>query len=340
MAASAYLAPAPVARRVRGYFAPVNRSSGTPAIFDPAEMGAFSLDVPPAPWVSLGWLKNFARKAGSKSTAVMTGVPAGTLEQARETVEAEVSCEFLSWTKLTMALATGSQHMNLLAAATGATGAADGAQGSAAVPIQTGATATMLPMAQADAAKFAAGQMVVVDVDYTGQTGFVGSPVSGAYVKAGLASTLTDVDYVRRVSFNVALVASSGATGLTLAEALPGGAPVVAGTAQMKAQAVVGFVDREGGSFYQEWSGLFVMEGGQGERIFFYYPRLQAVGGAAEATKMLDAKRNANAGANSESGLERVMLEGLWRALPVTDALDGERVVCFRSFLPAANALI
>jgi hypothetical protein len=259
---------------------------------------------------------------------VLAGAPAAVLEQVRETVDAEVSCEFQSWTKLTMALATGSQHMNLLAPAAGAGSAADGGVGAAAVTIQTGATATMLPMASVDAAKFSAGQIVVVDVDYTGQTGFVGSPYSGAYVK----TALFDVDYVRRVSFNLALVASSGATGLTLAEALPGGAPVVTGSAPMKAQAVMGFVDREGGSFYQEWSGLFVMEGGQGERIFYYYPRLQAVSGAAETVKLLDAKAG--------STLERVMLAGAWRALPVTDGLDGERVVCYRSFLPAANALI
>ena len=55
----------------------------------------------------------------------------------------------------------------------------------------------------------------------------------------------------------------------------------------MKVQAVTGFVDREGGSFYQEWSGLFVMEGGQGERIFFHYPRLQTMGSAAEVASAL-----------------------------------------------------
>ena len=329
MTATSYMAPAPVTRRVRGYFAPVNRTSGSssPTVFDPAEMGRFSLDAPPAPWASLGWLKNFARRSASKSAQILTGIPAATLEQTRETVDAQVSCEFLSWTKLTMALATGSQHMNLLVPATGAAGAADGAAAVPAVTIQSGATATMLPMAQADAAKFAAGQMVVVDVDNTGQTGYVGSPVAGAYVRTALA----DVDYVRRVSFNVALVASSGATGLTLSEVLPGGAPVVTGTSPMKAQAAVGFVDREGGSFFQEWSGLFVMEGAQGERIFYYYPRLQAIGGAAETGSLLQAKG---------STLERVLLTGTWRALPVTDGIDGDRVVCYRSFLPAANALV
>jgi len=50
---------------------------------------------------------------------VLTGIPSATLEQVRETLEAQVSFEFLSWTKLTMALATGSQHMNLLAPASG-----------------------------------------------------------------------------------------------------------------------------------------------------------------------------------------------------------------------------
>jgi hypothetical protein len=46
-------------------------------------------------------------------------------------------------------------------------------------------------------------------------------PVAGAYVR----QALTDVDYIRRVTFNVALVSQVNSTGLTLAEPLPGGAP-------------------------------------------------------------------------------------------------------------------
>jgi hypothetical protein len=328
--ASSYLAAAPVVRRVRGYFAAVNRGTGTPVLFDAAEMGGFSLDTPPAPWVSLGWIQDFKRVAGSKTAPILTGIPAAVLEQTRESVEAQVGFQFLSWTKLTMALATGSQHMNLLAPAAGAAAAADGGTGVGAKAVLAGATATLLPLASADAATFTAGQTVVVDVDYTGQTGFVGSPVSGAYVK----TALTDVDYVRRVSFNVARVASvatTGLAGLTLADALPGGAPVT-GTGGMKVQAIEGFVDREGGSFFQEWSALFVMEGGQGERIFFHYPRLQSLGSAAEGSSLLAA--------GSGSTLARVLLEGAYRALPVTDPLDGERVVCYRSFLPAKAALV
>jgi len=264
------------------------------------------------------------RKPTSKSAALLTGIPAAPLEQVRETLQAQVSLQFLSWTKLTMALATGSQHMNVLAAASGAAPAADGAQASPAVIPQSGSTSTSIVLALSDAAKFAPGSIVAVDADYTGQTGFVGTPIAAAYVR----QALTDVDYVRRVTFNVALVAQVSSTGLTLAEPLPGGAP--AGGA--KVQTVTGFVDREGGSFYQEWSALFVMQGSQGERIFFHYPRLQPMVGAEEVVIPLNAKNH--------NGQSRVLLKGQFLALPVTDPLDGERIVCYRGFLPAANALV
>jgi hypothetical protein len=179
-------------------------------------------------------------------------------------------------------------------------------------------------LAPADAATFSTVSIIALDADYTGQTGYVGTPVSGAYVR----KALTDVDYIRRVTFNVALVSAVTTTGLTLAEALPAGAPA----AGSKLQAVTGFVDREGGSFYQEWSALFVMEGSQGERIFYYYPRLQTMAGAQEAVLPLDGKE--------KNGLGRVLLKGQFLALPVTDPLDGERVVCYRSFLPAKCALV
>ena len=324
MAANWFSAPAPVARRVRGYFAPVNRVAQTPVIFDSAKQGGFSLDTPPAPWISLGWIQGFTRKPGSKTSPVRTGIPASTLHQVRETLEAQVSFEFLSWTKLTMALATGSQHMNLLAPAVGSAAAANGAQASAAVSLQSGSSASSIQLAAADAAKFTAGSVVALDADYTGQTGFIGAPVAGAYVR----QALTDVDYIRRVTFNVALVSQVTSNGLTLAEPLLGGAPLP-GT---KLQAVTGFVDREGGSFYQEWSALFVMEGSQGERIFFHYPRLQTMTGAEEAAIPLSGK--------NQGGQARVLLKGQFMALPVTDPLDGEKVICYRSFLPAAKALV
>ena len=368
MTATWFSAPAPVARRVRAYFAPVNRAAQTPVLFDPSQQGAFNLDAPPAPWIDLGWIQGFARRSLSQSTPLLTGIPAAALEQVRQTLEAQVSLEFLSWTKLTMALATGSQHMNLLAVAGSSSPAADGAAAAPAVTPQSGSTGTSILLASSDAAKFVPGLAVAVDVDYTGQTGYVGSPVSGAYVR----SALTDVDYIRRVTFNVVLVAQVSSSGLTLASPLPGGAPAVGA----KVQAVTGFVDREGGSFYQEWSALFAIAGSQGERIFFYYPRLQPMIGAEETALPLDergasSRRGTSEGATvhvthlaqgggnqspqsmahrtiavhqaapgSISGQSRLLLKAQFLALPVTDPLDGERIVCYRSFLPAPNALV
>jgi hypothetical protein len=324
MAANWFSAPAPVTRRVRGYFAPVNRASQTPQVFDPSEQGRFALDAPPAPWIDLGWMQGLTRKSVSKISPLLTGIPASPQEQIRQTLQAHLAVQFLSWTKLTMALATGSQHMNVLAPASGATPAATGAQASSAVAVESGSSASMILLSSTDAAQFSPGSIVAVDVDYTGQTGFVGSPVSGAYVR----QALTDVDYVRRVTFNVALVAEVTSSGLALASSLIGGAPA----ANTKAQLVTGFVDREGGCFSQEWSALFLMAGSQGERIFYHYPRLQPMAGAEEAVTPLDGK--------NKNGQSRVQLVGQFLALPVTDPLDGERVVCYRSFLPALNALV
>jgi hypothetical protein len=312
MSASWFSAAAPVARRVRAYFAPVDRAAQAPAMFEASRAEGFDLDAPPAPWISLGWIQGFTRAATGKSGAVMTGIPAAPLEQVRESLDAELSFQFLAWNKLTMALATCSQHMNLLDPA------------STAVSIRSGSTASSIALAPADLAGFVAGSIIAVDSDHTGQTGFVGSPISGAYVR----QPLNDVDYIRRVTFNVALVSQVTPAGLVLAEPLPGGVP----GASAKAQAVCGFIDRLGGSFYQEWSGLFVIEGSQGERIFFHYPRLQAMKDAEEMAVPLAPR--------GKGALDRIALKAQFRAMPVTDPIDGERVLCYRSFLPAPKALV
>jgi hypothetical protein len=295
-----------------------------PVLFDPSQQGSFVLESPPLPWIDLGWIQDFTRKPVGRTAPVLTGIPASPLEQVRESLAAHVSLQFLSWTKLTMALATGSQHMNLLAPLSGAANAADGTQAASAVTLQSGSTASSIALSATDAAKFSPGSIISVDVDYTGQTGYVGTPISGAFVR----QAITDIDYVRRVTFNVALVSQVSTVGLTLAAPLPGGAPV----AGAKVQAVKGFVDREGGSFYQEWSALFVLQGSQGERIFFHYPRLQTMASAQEAVLPLNSKL--------QSGQSRILLEGQYLALPVLDPLDGERVLCYRSFLPSPNALV
>src|SRR6185437_16572868 len=86
-----FSAPAPVTRRVRAYFAPVNRAAQTPVLFDPSQSASFDMDAPPAPWIDLGWIQNFARKSASKSTSILTGIPAAALEQTRGTLEAHLA---------------------------------------------------------------------------------------------------------------------------------------------------------------------------------------------------------------------------------------------------------
>jgi hypothetical protein len=312
----------PTTQRVRAYFAPVNRASESATVFDPSVNGQFSLSSPPAPWIDLGWIEDFSRKSLSKTSGLVTGSPGVTQFQVRETVDASVSFRFKTWSKLTMALSAGSQHMNLLAPAAGATQNGSGSKGATAVNLaSSGSTATFLYMSSVTG--FAAGAIVVVDADYAGTTGFVGAGVAAAYVQSA-ASVNSDPDYTRRVSFNVARVSQVTSSGLQLAQPLIAGVP--ANT--MRVQQVLGFVDREGGNFFQEWSGLFVMAGEQGERILFYYPRLQAVGSAAEAATALAAP------------LESIALSASFVTLPVTDANDGQQVVCFRSFLPSAMTLI
>ncbi|HTW48547.1 MAG TPA: hypothetical protein VMD92_11390 [Acidobacteriaceae bacterium] len=316
----------PMGRSVRAYFAPVNRAAQQPTIFDPSAAGQFSLSAPPAPWIGLGWIENFTRKSASKLGDLMTGSPAATLYQVRETLDATVSLRFKAWSKLSMALASGSEHMNLIVPAAGGAANGSGSKGVPPVNLAAGSTATFLALAASDAAGFAAGSIVTCDVDYAGQTGYVGSGVSAAYVQSA-AAVNSEPDYIRRVSFNVARVASvaTGTTpGLNLAQPLIAGVPA----AGMRVQPICGFVDREGGSFFQEWSALFLVEGEQGERIFFHYPRLQSMAGSAEGVAAMAAP------------LERIALSASFRALPVTDANDGAQVVCFRSYLPSAAVLV
>lgn len=315
-------AVAPVTRRVRAYFAPVNRAAGVPALFDAAQMGGFPLDAPPAPWIDLGWCTKFARKSATKVEALRTGAPAVVQTQVRSEIEATVSLEFESWGKLQMALAAGSQQMNLLATATGAAANGSGGSAAAAIPLAAGSTATTLNVGAASS-EFNVGDLVAVDLDYIGQVGFVGSGVSGAYVSSS-AAVNGDVNYVRRVSLNVGRVIAIASGTLQLGAALPAGAPATG----MQVSRLVGFVDREGGGWFQEWSALFVTEGEQGDRVIYHYPRLQPTQGAAESGEVLAGT------------LQRVRLAGAFRALPVKDANDGETVLCFRSYLPATMRTI
>jgi hypothetical protein len=309
----------PTTTHIRAYFAPVDRTAAAPTLFDPAQLGAFSLDAPPTPWIDLGAISQFVRKSGTKYQPLLAGAPAVAVSHARTEVDATVAFEFDAWGKLQSALASGSQQTNLLATAPGAT--PNGSGGTAEPPVvilPTGTTATALNVGATAAAQFAPGTLIAVDSDYTGQTGYVGAGVSAAYIR-NAASIGGDINYIRRCTLNVAVVQSIADGTLQLAAPLPAGAP----TAGMQISRVIGFCDREGASFFQEFSALFIAEGTQGDRVIFHYPRLQPMQASSEHTEAL------------ASPLTRIRLAAAFRALPVRDAADGETVVAFRSYIPA-----
>ncbi len=331
-AAGVLAAGSPVSRRVRAWFAPIDRSSnGQATVFDAAQMGGVALDAMPAPWVDLGACRSFVRRSGTKVEAVRAGSPVTAREQVRTQAEATVEVAFEDWGKLQLALSAGVQQMNLLATAAGAGASGSGGTAASAVPLVTtdggapsaASTATTLDVGVANAGLFPVGAMVAVDVDYAEQTGYVGSGASGGYVSSS-AAIGPDVDYVRRVTLNVGLVAGVSGGVLTLAAPLIAGVP----TAGMRVSRVVGFVDREGGGFFQEWTGLFCQEGEQGDRVWFFYPRLQAMAGAAEQAEVLAGP------------LAQVRLIGIFRALATKDGADGSQVLCYRSYVPAAMRMV
>ncbi len=127
-----------------------------------------------------------------------------------------------------------------------------------------GSTATELIFGAGAVGSFSVDDILAVDADYQQQTGYVGSPIAGAYVK-NATDVLLDASYLRRVTFNVGRVATKTATSVLLAQPLIGGIPAT----NANAQKVIAFVDREGGSFFQEWSALFVVEEETGGRICF-----------------------------------------------------------------------
>ena len=300
----------PAVRRVRGYFAPVNRLTATPTAFDPTTAAAFDPDTPPAPWMDLGWIDGFSRASETKLQVVESGAPGTVLLQGRQSVGATVSMTFERWSKLTMALACGAQQTNVLKA------------GANPVVITAASSTATFLSTPSGAGTIQAGDMIAVDMDYTGQTGYVGAGASAAYLATAITSG--DLHWIRRMTLNVGRVTAVTATGLQLAEPLLAGVPAQG----MQAQSMVALQDREGGTFFQEWSGLFCMQGEQGDALFFYYPRLQTMAGPAEMTVTITAP------------LSQILLNGRFVALPVLDPMDGSQVCCYRTYLPRANAQV
>jgi len=312
---------APAARLVRAYAAPVDRSAGSITAFDPASYVNFNLDAPPAPWIDLGWVENFQRAAATRYIGLRSGPAANIALQYRTQPEARVEFDLLSWGKVQLALSSGTQQMNVLQEVVGKPPQPSGALAVAASAVAAGSTQSEIFLSAQDLALYAVGDIIAVDLDYNGETGYIGSGAPGAYLASPLEGPF--IDLVRRVTFNVSRVCGTTSSSLLLAEPL-----LAAPTTSMSVQKVIAFVDREGSSFFQEWSGLFIVAPDSGGACCFYYPRLQPAAGAAESKHELAAP------------LFSHRLHVNLCALPTTDQNDNETVLCYRSYMPAAAAAV
>ena len=323
----------PVSRRVRGYFAPVDRSTETPAIFDPGKHGAFPLGSPPAPWLDLGWIDNFQRFSLTPEEPLRAGLRGAAAGQFRGVLEARLEFDFREWGKLQMALAAGSEHMNVLAPDPNASAEPSGGAPLSAVAVLPGSSSGEIVVGAGAVPGFSAGDIISVDTDYAQQTGYVGTGISGAYV-ADPANVNHDINYVRRVTFNLGRVAQLTATSVLLAQPLLGGSP----QAGWGVQKVVAFVDREGGSFFQEWSALFVAEEENGGRVCYYYPRLSPASSAQQKSGALPAAVRREQRIEISQPIAALALHASFMALPRTDENDGQVALCYRSYFPAGTA--
>jgi hypothetical protein len=319
----------PVTRRVKAYFAPVDRETESPAIFDPAKMGWFELRAAPAPWIDLGWVDNFERFCGSATETIRTGPAKGASLQYRSALDSRVEFDFREWGKLQMALAGGAQHMNVLAADPNADPQPLGGMPLPGIAVLEGSSATEIQVGAGSVNQFASGDLIAVDIEYAQQTGFVGAGVAGAYVRSP-TDVLMDPNYIRRVTFNVARVAETTSTSLLLEQPLLGGAPANGALVQK----VIAFTDREGGSFMQEWSAIFVLEEQAGGRVCFYYPRLSPSTPGARGASGYERERKIEI----SEPLAAVALHAAFVALPFNDRNDGETALCYRSYFPSRSA--
>jgi hypothetical protein len=257
-------------------------------------------------------------------------------------LDARLEFDFREWGKLQMALAGGSEHMNVLASDVNANAQPSGGTPILAAAVLAGSTANEIVLGVGAADAFSPGDIVAVDADYQQQTGYVGTGIAAAYVGDPLAVN-RDANYIRRVTFNVGLVAQKTATSLVLAQPLLGGTP----PPQAGVQKVLAFVDREGGSFFQEWSALFVAEDESGGRVCFHYPRLSPTTSIPSSISLNPPTQAGTArmfSREEESEISKpivaLALHAAFQAMPHVDENDGQTVLCYRSYFPAGMAAV
>ena len=162
----------------------------------------------------------------------------------------------------------------------------------------------------------------MVDVDYAaGMTEFG----HGHYGRRGASATRSvtlDADAIRRVSYNVGCVAAITATGLQLDAPLLGGAPASGARVQ---------------KVWHSWTAMETAFCRSGRRCLRWKKPA-----ADECTSTIRGcrrrRRRKRRWRSWQSGVSTTLLHAEFEAMASTDANDGQSVVCYRSYVPAAGA--
>ena len=300
-----------------------------------------------AGWTDTGWIKEFKVSPQSKIGQVRSGYRGAVRAQYKGEIGEQFEFKFRESGRLQWKLSTGTTVYNLLysvgspgttgpVSSAGSTAVAMGASGyiaSGAVANYTGYATLYVP--SGSGAAFPANSYLVCDEDYNGtDSGVVGS--NGAFL---FPNATTDVDYIRKTSDFVARVVAvvtglpAGQDALILDQPFVGGGSPAAtnGTppTTSKVQRIVGWSAREGGTFIQEWSGLFITDTVDGAQIAFYYPHV-----SISQFRGLNPWAIENIGNTEMTGNE---LDCMFEALAYDDPEDGETIVGYRAFYPNAR---
>lgn len=322
----------------RGYFGPwdyqaaLTSTTGGPKILDLEVQGPFSTTSPPTGFTDTGWIKEFRVTPQSKIGQVRSGYRGAVRAQYRGEVGLQFEFKFRESGRLQMKLASGTTVLNMLAPANGATAHETSPLGTAGAPAVSmtsysvvGASAIL---SVSSASGFVAGNYIVCDTDYSISSGVIGS--NGSWV---FPNAVTDVDYIRKTSDFVARILSINGNNLTLDQPfVGGGAPAATnGTplAGSKVQKVLGWTAREGGTFIQEWSGIFLSDTIDGAQIAMYFPHISPMQFRTFPNWAIE-----NVGNTDLSGYE---IDAAFNTLAFDDPIDGETVVGYYAYYPNAR---
>lgn len=284
-------------------------------------------------FVDLGWIKEFKVTNNTKVGQVRSGYHGAVRAQYRGEIGEQCEFKFNEYGRLQYKVATGCQVYNLLASS----GAPSTTSPLSSPPSYTKTAMTSYnangtsgaQLVVASAAGFSVGQYIVCDIDFpTGGQGILGE--NGAFA---FPNAVTDVDWIRKTSDFVARIAAISGTTLVLDQPFVGGGSPIGTLATPPAASfvlpVTGWTSRNGATFIQEWSGLFVADTIDGAQMAFYYPHLSINQFRGMANWAIE-----NIGTTDLTGMQ---MDVLFEALAFDDPEDGETVVSYQAFYPNAR---